>query len=238
MKNTKGVFHPMKIPLFDIDWTLIGKDNIRNIHDEAFTIAFDKVYGLKLDQKVFQEGWIDNQIIIETVKKHGKSDEEAKAKLPEAIKLMAEYFTTHKSEVIFTPLPGIKKLLEILKEKQTIIGLLTGNVEEIGWGKVEEAGIKDFFEFGAFGNQAYKRVDLIYIAREKAERILGRSVDKNELVIIGDTPRDVACAKEGGIKSIGISSGPDPIEELVESKPDLLVKSAEEKDKIIEFLSH
>lgn len=228
----------MKIPLFDLDWTLIGKNPVRNVHDEAFFLAFEKVYGLKLEKKVSQEGWIDNQIIIETVRKHGIREEEAKAKLQDATQLMAEYFTAHKNEVAFTPLPGVKKLLESLKEKHIIMGLLTGNVDEIGWGKVDEAGIKEFFQFGAFGNQALRRVELIYIAKEKAEEVLGKKIDKRELVIVGDTPRDVACAKEGGIESIAIASGPDPIEELIELKPDLLVNSAEEKDKIIEFLSH
>lgn len=225
-----------KIPLFDIDWTLLAKDKKRNIHDEAFYCAFETVYGLKVTQKESVEGWIDNQIILETVIRHGISEKEAKRKLPQTTKVMAEYFLTHRKEGKYLLLPGVKEILISLQKKGILTGLLTGNVEEIAWGKIEEAGIKNFFQFGAFGNEVYKRVDLINLAHQRAEKLMRRKLLLKGLVIVGDTPLDVACAKEGGIESIAIASGPHPLEELSSAGADLVLKSLKEKDKIINFL--
>jgi len=61
----------MKIPLFDIDWTVLDKDPKRNIHHEAFSYAYDKVYGVSNPKEINVEGKIDNQIIMETMVLNG-----------------------------------------------------------------------------------------------------------------------------------------------------------------------
>lgn len=227
----------MKIPLFDNDWTLLAKDKTKNIHNDSFFYAFEKVYGLENPKIDWWEGKIDNQIILETAILNGFSEEEAKKKLSQAVQVMVNYFNEHKDEGVYTVLPGVVDLLKELKERNAVMGLLTGNIDEIGWGKIQKGGVKDYFQFGAFGNEALKRVDLVEIAREKAEKLLQRKVNFEELVIIGDTPLDIACAKGGKIKSIGVASSPNySIEDLQKAEAGLVVASLEEKEKVLEFL--
>lgn len=223
-----------KIPLFDIDWTLLEKDKKRNIHDEAFYFAFKKIYGLELNQKVSEEGWIDTQIIFDTVTHHGISEGEAKDKIPRALTAMVDYFMKHASEGNFKTMPGAEELLRHLKSLNLTLALLTGNVEEIAWEKLRLGSIADYFTFGAFGSMALKRVDLIPIAKKRLEEILNEPVPLDRFVIVGDSPLDIACARAGGIPVIAVGAGDFKTHQLKEA--DLVVESLLEKDQITQFL--
>lgn len=227
-----------KIPLFDVDWTLLQGGSVGNkIHGEAFDFAFHTVYNQPAASKneVISEGSIDTKILIDVLKLHGFSEEEAKAKMPQALKAMTDYFMENADNGSFVPMPGVTKLLSDLKSKGVPLGLLTGNVREIGWEKLRRGGIKDYFSFGAFGSMAFKRVDLIKIAAREASKVLGREVSINELVIIGDSPLDIACAREGSIPVIAVGAGHFKSHELAHA--DLTLESLEEKDKILKFLN-
>ena len=225
----------MKIPLFDIDGTLFSTTK-KKFHDDAFEFAFRKVYGVNAKKNdSVGKGRMDIQIIVEVLRLYELTEKEIKKKIKLATKAMAEYAIDHKNEVNPEILPGVIELLKKLKRKNIPLGILTGNIETIGWLKLEKSGLKDFFDFGAFGDKAYKRSDLVEIARRNAEKNLARKVRTEELIIIGDTPRDIQCAKDAGIKSIAVSTGIFPFEELVDEKPDLAVHSLEEKS-VLEFI--
>lgn len=226
------------IPLFDIDWTLLVGGELGNkIHSDAFDFALHTVYNQPTASKneAMTQGKIDTQILIEVLKLHEVSEEEAKAKMPEALDAMTSYFREHAAEGHFEPMPGVIDLLTVLKEKNVPLGLLTGNTAKIGWEKLERAGIKDYFSFGAFGSMAFKRVDLIEIARQDAVKVLGIDIPIHSLVIVGDSPLDIACARDGGIRVIAVGAGHHKSHELTHA--DLTVDSLKEKDKILKFLN-
>lgn len=226
-----------KIPLFDIDWTLLrGSSEGNQVHNEAFDFALHTVFSLPDASKneISAEGSIDTKILIDVSKLHGVSEEKAKSIMPEALKAMTDYFMKHAGEGHFEPMPGVVSLLSGLKKRNIPIGLLTGNVAEIGWEKMKRAGLIEYFSFGAFGSMAFKRVDLIKIAAGEASKVLGRNVEVSELVIIGDSPLDIACARDGGILVIAVGAGHFKSHELTHA--DLTVESLEERDKILKFL--
>ena len=226
----------MKIPLFDIDWTLLKGGN--KVHSDAFAYAFKKLYHVDAsDNEIVHDGMIDNQIIVEILKLHNISEETAKANIQGATRVMTEYFLQHTPVTQQSiPLPGSKELLIELRQKHIPIGVLTGNVEQIGWKKLENAGLKEYIDFGAFGNMAYYRPDLIPIARRRCNETFKSNYNLGNFVIIGDSPRDVACAKAGGIQIITVASGNYSREELTKVETDLVIGSLEEKEKIFEFL--
>ena len=226
----------MKIPLFDIDGTLFKTAN--PVHKNAFAYAFNKVYGVDAKQtEIRPEGMVDNQIIIEVLKLHGLSETEIKKKIKQATKTMTRYFEEHENEVNPEILPGVMSLLEKLEHEKIPMGVLTGNVEEIAWIKLEGAGIRDFFDFGAFGDKAFKRVELVEQARQNAQKSLGKTFKTDDFIIVGDTPRDIQCAKDADIEAIAVSTGIYPFEELVDEKPDLAVHSLEEK-RVFDFIKN
>jgi phosphoglycolate phosphatase len=229
----------MRIPLFDIDWTLIQGGN--KPHGDGFAYALYTFYHIP-KEKTYEEalhshGKIDNQIIIETATRNGIAEKTVLQDLPEIIRVIREYFFAHQDEGDYIALPGVKETLSLLQRQQIPIGMLTGNIAEIGWRKVECAGLKEFIQFGAFGNMAFKRVNLIPIAYKEAVEKLGVTEAINQCVIIGDSPLDVACAKQGNIASVAVASGKYTKDELAKTEPDLLLSSLEETEKLLEFVT-
>lgn len=227
----------MPIPLFDIDHTLLEGGNIA--HDDAFTYALRTVYQLPDARKseIETHGMIDTQILLEIARLHGVDEEAGKAKMDAALRAMEEYYTAHADEGVCIPLPGVRALLARLRERGVPLGLLTGNVESIGWGKITRAGLREYFAFGAFGSLAYRRVDLIPIARERASQALGREVALSELFIVGDSPLDVACAKGGRVPILAVATGASPAQELAAVGADAVVETLEDQDAFFDFLA-
>lgn len=237
MKNGNTSSFKFKIPLFDIDWTLLKGGEVGNkIHHEAFDYALSKVYHQPTASynDLKGTGRIDTQILIQILALYGVSEKEAKSKMLQALKAMTHYFMEHADEGTYKIMPGVVDLLNDLKKRKLPLGLLTGNVVEIGWEKLRRAGLKDYFSFGAFGSMAYRRVDLINIARKEAEKVLGQKLSIHDFVIVGDSPLDIACARAGGIPVIAVGAGHYKSHELTHA--DLTVESLEEKDKIVRFL--
>lgn len=226
----------MKIPVFDLDWTLLAKAEPK-VHHHAFLYAFKVLFNVNISDEGFREGSIDNQIIVESLSENGIPREKAIENLPEIHKVMIDYFMEHRHETVFKALPGVAEALETLSRKNIPLGLLTGNVEEIGWEKLRLAGIDTYFQFGAFGSMGLTRPDLIPIAANRASTTLNKIVTVSDLVVIGDTPLDIECAKIGGSYSIAVASGPSyPLEKLQNSGADLIIESMKETEKILKFL--
>ena len=114
--------------------------------------------------------------------------------------------------------PGVVPLLDHLRERGTVLALVTGNLTRIGWRKLERAGLRDYFRFGAFGEMAPTRGGLARIAIEQARR--NGLIDEASLIsLIGDAVQDVAAARENGIRAIAVRTGITPPAELEASAP-------------------
>lgn len=229
----------MRIPLFDIDGTLAFSGNI--IHSESFDFVLKTFYKLKnasRKQITKTSGMIDSEILLKLTEINGLSESLAKEQLQPALQAMGKYYSEHKQRVQPKLMPGTMNILNTLRKNNIPLGLLTGNVEEVAWGKLKQLGVDEYFSFGAFGDMALKRVELVELARIKAERALGRPISLKDLVIVGDSPRDVACAKEAGIASIAIGAGKFSYNELSVFNPDLTLHSFEEVDKFMDFIQN
>jgi phosphoglycolate phosphatase len=153
----------MRIPLFDIDNTLLEGGN--RAHMGAYDFAIRTVYKRKASvSEISIDGMIDTQIIVEVLTRHGMSAQAVKRRMPEAIQAMNEHFVAHADEGKSRVMPGVLELLKALRKRACPMGLLSGNVEDIGWEKLRLGGINEYFQFGAFGSLAYRRVDLIPVA--------------------------------------------------------------------------
>lgn len=110
-----------KIPLFDIDWTLLkGEEVNKKAHRDAFDFALHTVYKLPdyvSQRKYISEGKIDSQILMEVAKLHGVSEKEARNKVSEALEAMNNYFSKHADEGHYEVMPGVIDLLSELREK-------------------------------------------------------------------------------------------------------------------------
>ncbi len=120
-------------------------------------------------------------------------------------------------------LPGIVALLESLQARpDCVLGLLTGNIERGARLKLSHYGVWDFFEFGAFADRHEDRNELGRHARRRADELDGAGFDPADIFVIGDTPRDVACARAAGVRAVAVATGHYSMEELAACSPDHL----------------
>ena len=91
--------------------------------------------------------------------------------------------------------------------------------------KLGRFSLGDFFRFGAFGDDHENRCELARIALEKAEDLLGRPVGGQDVTVIGDTPRDIACARAIGARAVIVATGLVTREELLAAEPDVILDS-------------
>jgi phosphoglycolate phosphatase len=118
--------------------------------------------------------------------------------------------------------PGVRGLLLGLLRRRIPAGLVTGNLTGIGWKKMEHAGLRRYFRFGAFAEQARDRAGLVRIAIREARR-QGWIDRHSRISLIGDHPNDVLAAKANGVRSIAVATGLSPAPELAACSPDILL---------------
>lgn len=208
-----------KIILFDIDGTLItaGGAGTRSLN-LAFHAIFKIVDAFK---DITMAGKTDIQIIKEGLGTHGFS-------MDGNVDKMTEMYLQFLKEEINNPWkmmkPGIVDLLALLKDKGMPLGLLTGNLEEGARIKLAPFRLNEYFLDGAFGSDHEDRNELLPIAIEKFTR-KGFSYTLKECIVVGDTPRDVICAKVHGAVCIAVATGPYSKEELLRTDADIVFDS-------------
>jgi phosphoglycolate phosphatase-like HAD superfamily hydrolase len=204
--------------LFDIDGTLIRTGSLSL--GPAYADVLRRVFGLeKLERIPDASGWLDRQIVAELARLHGIPC--SPEQVTEACRMLAEHGRTVKLTPVL--LPGVPELLDLLRHRDFPLAILTGNLEEMAWAKIDAAGLRDAFEVGAFGDEADERADLVPLAIARAEEHFGRRFDLRRVCVIGDTPRDVACAKFHGARSIAVATGRWTREQLAEQGADVVL---------------
>src|SRR5262249_60097846 len=107
--------------------------------------------------------------------------------------------------------PGVLAALDHLDERGALLGLATGNIERGAEIKLTHGDLWRRFRLGGFGSDSADRAELVARAIERGERHAGRALDRRrEIIVIGDTPKDVAAAHACGVPAIGGATGPAP----------------------------
>ncbi len=131
--------------------------------------------------------------------------------------------------------PGIKNSIELFNKMNMILGLLTGNLEDGAKIKLGTFNLNEHFLEGAFGSDDEERDNLLPIAINKFAKKGLRFTPKN-CIVVGDTPRDVQCAKIHGAGCIAVATGPYSKEDLLKTDADVVVSSLEETEKYMSFI--
>ncbi len=137
-----------------------------------------------------------------------------------------------------TILPGVVELIDSLAaDDRVMLALLTGNYPETGRLKIAKGGIDPGqFQFGAWGIDGPSRRDLTPVAIDRYRERTGKMIDRDQVIIIGDTPHDIDCAHHHGCRVIAVATGGSTREELTEHRPDLLVDDLADTAGIMRWL--
>jgi phosphoglycolate phosphatase-like HAD superfamily hydrolase len=134
-------------------------------------------------------------------------------------------------------LPGVVPLLDALRaEEGTILALLTGNLAVSAQLKLEEFDLWHYFETGAYGDDAPERNGLVPVAVRRAVDRGHAPVPPERIVVIGDTPHDIACARAAGARSLGVATGSATTAELEAAGADAAVPDLGRTSEVLDLL--
>ncbi len=212
----------MRLFLFDIDGTLMFAHGAGHI---SLVQAMEATFGTAGRHADYDwRGRTDPQIVCDILRAAGIPQEVIQARLESCFaryvrRLEAVIADGHPVDL----LPGIPELVAALDARPDImIGLLTGNVEAGAKAKLRPTGLWPHFRVGAYGSDNMDRRRLPDIARARAAALTGRPISFDRVVIIGDTPLDVDCARACGATAVAVATGQHSVEDLSVCGPDLL----------------
>lgn len=223
-----------RLILFDIDGTLVQGGPAK----DAFVSAMTETYGTPgpLEDISFA-GKTDPQIARELLRGAGMPDPEIDAGLE---RLWGKYLSNLEALLPADPvrvLPGVEDVLaELVAFDDVGVGLLTGNIVGGARLKLSSGGLWDHFTFGSYGSDHEERDELPAIAVERARELYGDMVRADLAVVVGDTPRDVACGKAGGTRTVAVATGSFSVNELETAGPDHLLPDLSSIDRVMSVL--
>jgi phosphoglycolate phosphatase len=203
--------------LFDIDGTLVGSASRE--HAAALRRALHEVHGLDpgFVSDVSPAGRTDGEIarllLVAAGVPEAAIDAGAAAVREATVSAYAELCPADLSDKV---LPGIDDLIDRLSARDDVaLSLVTGNFEPVARLKLARAGVGRCFPpgQGGFGSDAELRAQLPGIARERAGAG-GVPWPRERTIVIGDTPRDIACARADGVLCVAVATGPFALDAL------------------------
>jgi phosphoglycolate phosphatase len=222
----------MKLFLFDIDGTLLTTDGAGRA---ALKTAGTDLFAIEEDLRTISvSGSTDTAIVQEILLHH--SLEASTANVNRYLGGYLVWLKQHLASQSGAILPGAISLLDVLAQEEQGIGLLTGNVRRGAEIKLTAHGIWDRFSFGAFGDDDSDRNQLGPIAKRRAEAALNTEFPAHDIFVIGDTPKDIACARAFGAVAVAVATGRYSLANLSEHDPDHLCRDlADTKDLLFRF---
>ena len=224
----------MRLVLFDIDGTLLNSGGVGRA---SMQVALTEIFGSPGNPTYRYDGKTDKQIVRDTMRREGHSDEHIDSQMTVLIDRylggLKERIESRKFDV--RPLPGVLEILDALESRDDIVlGLLTGNVEAGARAKLSAAGIDpDRFRVNAFGSDHEHRPQLPAIAQRRFGETLGHAVAGEKVIVIGDTPADIECGRELGARAIGVASGHYSVADLEKHSPYAVFPSLADTGKVL-----
>jgi len=224
--------------LFDIDGTLLL--GAGDSHRDAIHEALRVVHGVKkpVPSTLAVAGRTDLDIAREILLSSGVAAERIDARADDVrIAACEAYARLVPGDLSHCVTPGMRELLAELAERdETVLALVTGNLEPIARMKLRSAGLGKYFAGGqgGFGSDHEDRSELPALARRRAGAGDGSSWPRERTIVVGDTPRDIACARADGVRVVAVATGPFAVQEL--SGADAVASDAHELGGILRTL--
>jgi phosphoglycolate phosphatase-like HAD superfamily hydrolase len=207
--------------LFDIDGTILRSRD--RIHYQSFFESVRSIMGRELVlDGVTLSGNTDPGILYDAFRLAELDPHHWEHKLEDVLEHMRTTVAAQRDHMDLVKMPGIDEMLAYLHNKSAALGIGTGNLESIGWLKLEVLGVRHWFTFGGFADNFPVRSDMIADAAKQARRIKGSDA---KICVVGDTPFDIAAAKVNGLPTIAVATGHYSFDNLMERQPEVCVST-------------
>lgn len=212
--------------LWDVDGTLLRTNGVAQ---KAFDTAAEHVLGRAPGaHEVRMSGKTDPLIALEILAFAGLPEDEASRLVPDVLARLeaelaeAEHLVREQGHV----LPGVAEVLADLHGDPAVVqSVLTGNTAANAALKLRAFGLDRWIDVdvGAFGSDHHDREELVPVALDRVARLRGRDLEPEHTWVVGDTPRDLACARAGGARCLLVATGQFSVDELAALEPDAVL---------------
>ena len=221
--------------LFDIDGTLLLSGGAGK---RALNRAFRELFGVNDGfDSIPVAGRTDELIFRDAIKQRGIATNASSRSA-----FFSLYYKYLEQEIVCPGrnkglMPGVRLLLDRLAPlSNVVIGLLTGNFARAAKIKLQYFGIWDYFVFGAYGDDAPVRDDLVPIAVSRARASKAVITPNADTIVVGDTPLDVRCAIAGGARSVAVCTGSYGETELREAGADFVLLDLTDSERFLKLV--
>ena len=207
--------------LFDIDGTILRDP--KRIHMDCFAPSIRSVTGIEVSlDGISIHGGTDTGILREACHRAGIPPEVLEPQIEAILQALGQTVIDRSPDMVLVRMPGIEDALRHLAQRGALLGVATGNLEVIGWLKIEAAGLREWFRFGGFSNRFPDRAQLVGDAARKAREMAGPHAT---VCVVGDTPRDIEAAHANSLPVIAVATGSFSFDALLEHRPEACVSS-------------
>jgi phosphoglycolate phosphatase-like HAD superfamily hydrolase len=224
-----------KLVLFDIDGTLVltGGAGIR-----AMNRACEEIAGRDALADIPVAGRTDRIILTDVLTRAGRSaDDDLVASLRDRYVEHLKEEIGHRGRGIKGVMPGIRDLLERLHRRDDVfMGLLTGNFEAGARIKLEYFDLWRYFRCGAYGDDSADRNDLVPFAVHRARECGAPELAPQHILVVGDTPHDIACARAAGVVAVAVATGSFTADQLRRHEPDVVFDDLSSAEQFLALL--
>jgi len=212
----------LRLVLFDIDGTLIRTGGAGV---QAFARTFATVFGVHDGtERIRFAGRTDVSLVREMFALSGIHASEGNFRrfFDTYVDCLGELMRGCDGEVC----PGVAEFIRDLETlaRPPLIGLLTGNIRTGAEIKLRHFKLWDIFKTGAFADDHEDRNQIAVVAHERGRRALNEHFHGDQVLVVGDTPHDIRCARAIGAKALAVATGGSKWDELRAHEPDWLVK--------------
>ena len=246
--NMNAVRHANVLITWDVDGTLLCArgEGGNGAHKRAIEDAVHRIHNIRVSvNSVPHAGCTDRAIISDMCLHAGVNAARIASRMHEVIRVADSLIEHYVSDLRTIVLPGVRELLHKLTENRACIALTTGNLESCAWTKLQNAGLKNFFEKerGAFGSDCTVRTDILrkaidrvvdggngFVLREEREGVL------QNVFHVGDATSDMKAAREVGAKGIGVLTGAFSREQLEMERPYAILEDLSDTDRFLQLV--
>lgn len=225
-----------RLILFDIDGTLVRTQDGYLPFNDAMLKTFDFAGDIRT---VVPDGSTDPLIVKDILARAAVEIAAGPDQWEQFAARLAISYRDHvaRGATTIRPLPGADVLLQQLAATEGIYSsVVTGNFEATAQIKLATAGLASYLARGAYASDSEHRPDLPAIARQRWEDASGRIIAAAQCIIVGDTPKDLQCARANGMKCLLVGTGRYPVEELEYWRPNACLADLSDTEEVVALL--
>ncbi len=226
----------MKMVIFDLDQTLV---DFGQLHIEVTHRLLNKYFGIDAWlTEIDYAGTSQRSGMWRLAQMKGVSEAAFESKIDLILQQFGpEFAASMPADATKSILPGAMELLETLSRTDNVLVLYTGDAPSTVEAILRATGLGRYFAYRFSGTEFPKREDMVALAIQEAEGSTGRQFKGKDIVIIGDSVRDVECGRKFDALVICVTTGYHTATDLAKAGADLVVSSLSERRKILDAIA-